>query len=372
MRLSSFLVVTAAAAIFASTAPAQEHPCVHPRDAFAAALCVDPDLHALAEQQLAAMVALWKRVSPQEQDKLRNEQLAWRDRTAHECQVDQPTALPLSAGTKRCLEAAETKRTQYLQHYDDTAAPTALHPNAIPQVTSPASVAVTDEHGAATYQDGLRDRAEWEQWFNSLQGDNKTGAFFWSSQRSLRHPGSCQQMNGDFYAGCTQAQIKLSRSDILRKTEPNYKAGWNAWAPSEPSGAPLVQNVPPAVAPPVARGASPAPSNPVYEYKPSTTESNPDVTARTQETTTTTGEDLKTHNEDNLTYLDDCLAKTAAKQPPGRPPGLLLKDMMSECMITFGAALSSLQKLGKTEEEADRELYYNHLLIYIARAHPQF
>jgi len=57
------------------------------------------------------------------------------------------------------------------------------------QVTSTASVAATDDHDTAAYQGGLRDRAAWEEWFNSLQGDYKTGAFYWSSQRSLPHPG---------------------------------------------------------------------------------------------------------------------------------------------------------------------------------------
>jgi len=106
--------------------------------------------------------------------------------------------------------------------------------------------ALAEDHGAAAYQDGLHDRAAWEQWFNSLQGDYKTGAFYWASQRSLSHPGSCQQMNGDFYAGCTQAKVKLSASDTRRKSEPSYKAGWNGWSPSYVTAP---------VAPPVAHSA---------------------------------------------------------------------------------------------------------------------
>ncbi len=87
-------------------------------------------------------------------------------------------------------------------------------------------------HAGSMFDQGLQDRAAWEQWFNSLQGDAKTGAFYWAGQRSLPHPGSCQQMSNEFYAGCTQAKLKLSASDTLRKTEPAYKAGWNAWTPS--------------------------------------------------------------------------------------------------------------------------------------------
>jgi hypothetical protein len=56
-------------------------------------------------------------------------------------------------------------------------------------------------------------------------------------------------MNDDFYAGCTQANSKLSASDTLRKTEPGYKAGWNTWTPTYNA---------PGVAP--AAPAAPAPS----------------------------------------------------------------------------------------------------------------
>jgi hypothetical protein len=66
-----------------------------------------------------------------------------------------------------------------------------------------------------------------------LKGDYKTGASYWAGQRSLPHPGSCRQLSDDFYAGCTEAKVKLSSSDALRQTEPEYKAGWNAWTPSE-------------------------------------------------------------------------------------------------------------------------------------------
>jgi hypothetical protein len=74
---------------------------------------------------------------------------------------------------------------------------------------------------------GLQDRANWEQWFNNLQGDYKTGAFYWSSQRSLSQPGSCNQLNIDFLEGCTDAKTRLTPTDIARKTSPAYRFGWN-------------------------------------------------------------------------------------------------------------------------------------------------
>ena len=88
------------------------------------------------------------------------------------------------------------------------------------------------------YDKGLADRTAWEDWFDGLQGDFKTGAFFWSGQRSLPHPGSCNQMNTDFYSGCTAAKERLAATDALRVSEPDYKRGWNAYVSPGDAGGP--------------------------------------------------------------------------------------------------------------------------------------
>jgi len=129
MRPSSFIVGIAAATIFVSSALAEEHPCVQPQDPFVVALCSDPELRATADQQREEMMALWNRLPPQEQDKFRNDQLAWRDFTAPRCRVDQLSLQPLSAETKNCLKQAEARRIEFLRHYGQTETPTALHPN---------------------------------------------------------------------------------------------------------------------------------------------------------------------------------------------------------------------------------------------------
>jgi hypothetical protein len=72
-----------------------------------------------------------------------------------------------------------------------------------------------------------------------------------------------------------------------------------------------------------------------------------------------------------LTELDDCLAKAVAKQPPGRPIDLLARDLRSDCMIEFLAAGQSLEKTGKTQEQALKELFDNHLLVYVKLANPR-
>jgi hypothetical protein len=80
------------------------------------------------------------------------------------------------------------------------------------------------------FAQGLSDRTAWEQWFNNLRGDYKTGAFYWSSQRSLPQPGSSKQLSIDFLSGCTAAKVKLTLTDDARKTSSAYKLGWNSYA----------------------------------------------------------------------------------------------------------------------------------------------
>jgi hypothetical protein len=119
--------------------------------------------------------------------------------------------------------------------------------------TNGVKVALADDQ-VTMYQKGLSDRAAWEAWFNSLEGDFKTGAFYWSSQRSLSQPGSCRQMSAEFTAGCTAAKSRLDPSDALRRSQPDYKLGWNAWAPSvpdtrQPPSTPVVSTAPSALPP---------------------------------------------------------------------------------------------------------------------------
>jgi hypothetical protein len=81
---------------------------------------------------------------------------------------------------------------------------------------------------SAMFQKGLTDRTAWEQWFTSLSGVYQGGADYWTAQRSLAHPGPCEG-SPEFVAGCTAAKTRLTPSDVLRKSEPDYKLGWNAY-----------------------------------------------------------------------------------------------------------------------------------------------
>ena len=106
-----------------------------------------------------------------------------------------------------------------------------------PMVTAPAesatlSAAAVDPilaNVSPLFRKGLADRISWEQWFSSQTGDFKAGAEFWAGQRNLPRPDTCHQQSEAFRSGCTAAKEKLAAVDVLRKSAPDYKAGWNAF-----------------------------------------------------------------------------------------------------------------------------------------------
>lgn len=91
--------------------------------------------------------------------------------------------------------------------------------------------AAPDSLPSTAFRQGQADRQVWETWFNSQTGDYRAGAEYWAAHRSLPNPGSCnsspQLTDDDRSAGCLAAQQRLAASDVRRKTEPEYRRGWN-------------------------------------------------------------------------------------------------------------------------------------------------
>jgi hypothetical protein len=113
-----------------------------------------------------------------------------------------------------------------------------------PGISNPAARSAGPPPTAATepsstssraFQEGQADRGAWEAWFNSQSGDYRAGAEYWAAHRSLRNPGSCTgsppSTSGSWTAGCLAAQEKLTPWDTRRKTEPEYRLGWNSPGP---------------------------------------------------------------------------------------------------------------------------------------------
>ena len=84
---------------------------------------------------------------------------------------------------------------------------------------------------SATVGRGHADRVAFEQWIAGLSGDQRRGADFWTAQRSLTTPIACpaapDAANADFLRGCQDAQSHLALADVRRRTEADYRQGWN-------------------------------------------------------------------------------------------------------------------------------------------------
>jgi hypothetical protein len=94
-----------------------------------------------------------------------------------------------------------------------------------------AATTTTTSAPSTAFAQGLADRKALEDWFASSSGDYHVGALYWAAQRSLPHPGSCAALGGDRSAGCFASQGRLATSDVRRKTEPDYRQGWNSYTP---------------------------------------------------------------------------------------------------------------------------------------------
>jgi type IV secretory pathway TraG/TraD family ATPase VirD4 len=86
---------------------------------------------------------------------------------------------------------------------------------------------------SAAFDQGLADRRTWENWFNSLNGDAQAGAMFWATERSKQNPKPCYLSIGSaaatFRQGCVAAKQFLDPTDVRRRTEPDYRQGWNSY-----------------------------------------------------------------------------------------------------------------------------------------------
>ena len=102
-------------------------------------------------------------------------------------------------------------------------APTFTNPSAPTVIVVPTSTPTS-----SSFSDGAQDRLAWETWFNGLTGEEHDGAYFWAAQRSLPVPANCTRLGGEGTLGCLEAKKLLDPSDARRKSDPEYRAGWNS------------------------------------------------------------------------------------------------------------------------------------------------
>jgi hypothetical protein len=83
----------------------------------------------------------------------------------------------------------------------------------------------------AAYAEGRQARIAYENWYNALpDGPYRDGATYWAGNRSLKPPPSCAPVGGtqDWQEGCTAGRMRLTPIDMRRKTEKDFRSGWNS------------------------------------------------------------------------------------------------------------------------------------------------
>jgi hypothetical protein len=83
------------------------------------------------------------------------------------------------------------------------------------------------------FREGLVARQVWESEFEKMTGEARDGALFWTTERSTPSPVSCNEARGHasfaFRQGCLHARAFLTPTDTRRKTDPDYRRGWNSF-----------------------------------------------------------------------------------------------------------------------------------------------
>ena len=83
-----------------------------------------------------------------------------------------------------------------------------------------------------SYLDGVNDRSQYESWFAQLTADYKKGVEFWVGNRSKPMQASCfgqgAAPESDWMRGCLTAQRRFAPLDAKRKSDPEYRLGWNS------------------------------------------------------------------------------------------------------------------------------------------------
>lgn len=104
---------------------------------------------------------------------------------------------------------------------------------------APAATAAPERGQNLSFEQGWADRVAWERWVAAQSGDSRAGAEWWAGQRSLPRPGTCESGSPAFSAGCSEAYRRLAPSDARRRSDPDYRRGWNSYVnPAPPTTQP--------------------------------------------------------------------------------------------------------------------------------------
>jgi hypothetical protein len=220
-----FLTTAIVSVLFLYPASASAIQCAPPPTVLDYAFCQDADLRSMVEEGERIMQNIWPRVTAVQQQRLRQDQPAWRERTISACGLRAWAGIILPE-MAACLRREVSARNQMLSS-SAIAAPVApaermpanISVPVIPAPEKPAPVNPAPFTSGSPFDAGLANRRAYEEWFASLTGDFKRGAEYWAGQRSLTKPGSAgQQCNRTHQSGLLHLKIKINWLAAVRKT----------------------------------------------------------------------------------------------------------------------------------------------------------
>jgi len=166
--------------------------------------------------------------------------------------------------------------------------------------TAPSTQLSADQAVSAMFRQGQADRQQWETWFAAQSGDYLAGATYWASHRSIAGRAGCSGPDSPttgaaWTEGCSSALQRLAASDQLRKTQPDYRLGWNSISSPPDSAAPssvtseqpMAQGVPASSQSPATPQSASTQNPPAIDDTALAAQSDPGVPARSKDNVAT-------------------------------------------------------------------------------------
>ena len=105
-------------------------------------------------------------------------------------------------------------------------------PSSVRERSMPAALSTEPGVTTPSFSTGLADRQRWEAWLAGLSGAEADGAKWWAANRNAQSHATCataaEKDDAIWSAGCLNAQQMLAPIDIKRRSDPQYKKGWNS------------------------------------------------------------------------------------------------------------------------------------------------
>ncbi|MCK8788280.1 ATP-dependent Clp protease proteolytic subunit [Roseomonas sp. NAR14] len=123
-------------------------------------------------------------------------------------------------------EIASIPRTEFMENHPRSAA-LAPPPPASSAPSRPSTDAAAIASPLTGFARGHADRQMMDAWIAAQPPNVRAGIDWWAMRRSLPRPGECANPDPGFVEGCAEARRRLTPIDVQRRSDPEYRRGWN-------------------------------------------------------------------------------------------------------------------------------------------------